>query len=153
MCVCFCVCLSHLGNNTFRRTSDLCSKGVSLILGFRKTGFFPELCNDFFLHKKKVFWSLQTTLLCIVGELAGRGSVAVAVGVGVTCHVSHVLCHMSCVMCPNLQYNKIGLFHSNSFKLNRDHWIFATSDTFCWYIGIYRNLVIWSKAHKICHMQ
>ena len=28
-----------------------------------------------------VFWSLQTNLLCIVGELAGGGSVAVAVGV------------------------------------------------------------------------
>ena len=38
------------------------------------------------LQKKKkvyiVFWSTQTSPLCIVGELAEGGSVAVAVGVG-----------------------------------------------------------------------
>ena len=40
--------------------------GVStIIFGFKKIGF----------------WSLQPRLLCIVGELAGEGSVAVAVGV------------------------------------------------------------------------
>ena len=27
-----------------------------------------------------VFWALQTSLLCIMGELAGRGCVALAVG-------------------------------------------------------------------------
>ena len=32
------------------------------------------------LQKKLIIGSLQTILLCIIGELAGRGSVAVAVG-------------------------------------------------------------------------
>ena len=32
---------------------------------------------------RQIFWSLGTTLLCIVMGLAGRGSVAVAVGVAV----------------------------------------------------------------------
>ena len=31
--------------------------------------------------KKLIAWSLQTILLCIVGELAGGGSMPVAVGV------------------------------------------------------------------------
>ena len=35
-----------------------------------------------------VFWSLQRSLLCIVGELAEGGSVAVAVGVSDTSHVT-----------------------------------------------------------------
>ena len=31
--------------------------------------------------KKLIFWSSETILLCIVGEVAGGGSVAMAVGV------------------------------------------------------------------------
>ena len=31
--------------------------------------------------KKLIFWSLQAILLCIVEELSGKGSMAVAVGV------------------------------------------------------------------------
>ena len=35
----------------------------------------------FFCHFNDFCWSLQTSLLCIIGELAEAGSVAVAVGV------------------------------------------------------------------------
>ena len=46
--------------------------GVPLVLGY----------NDFWrLEFFHVLGSLQTSLLCIVGELAGEGSAAVAVGV------------------------------------------------------------------------
>ena len=46
---------------------------------------FLRICcfNDFLRFcLGLVFGSLQTSLLCIVGELAGGGSVAVAVAVG-----------------------------------------------------------------------
>ena len=56
------------------------SKGVSLILVFRKMDFFEALQWFLVLFLNLGFWSLQTTLLCIVGELAGQGGpVAVAV--------------------------------------------------------------------------
>ena len=41
-----------------------------------------------------VFGSLQTSLLCIMGESAGEGSVAVAVGVSDRWHVTHDKCNV-----------------------------------------------------------
>ena len=45
--------------------------------------FFRSAVSMIFIVLKKncALWSLQTNLLCIVGELAGGGFVAVAVGV------------------------------------------------------------------------
>ena len=78
-CPSVCLCKSHLGNDASRLTRDLLSKGVSLILEFRKAGFFFKALR-WFSVKKNVFWvSLRTTLRCIVGELPRGGSVAVAV--------------------------------------------------------------------------
>ena len=45
------------------------------IFGFLRFNFFLRL--DIFW----AFWSLQTSLLCIMVEVAGGGSVAVAIGV------------------------------------------------------------------------
>ena len=51
--------------------------------------------NVFSPWKSHLWWA---SLLCIVGELEGGGSLAVAVGVGVTCHVSCVTWHLACAM-------------------------------------------------------
>ena len=57
--------------------------------------------NDF-LHFEFLcvcFWSLQTRLLCIMLELAGRGSdVAVALVTGDKWHMTHDTWHMTCDM-------------------------------------------------------
>ena len=39
------------------------------------------------------FWSLQITLLCLMGELAGGGSVAVVFSITDKQHVTHVIQH------------------------------------------------------------
>ena len=44
-------------------------------------GFFKFQCFFAFKFFSRVFWSLQTSLLCIMEELAGGGYVAVAVAV------------------------------------------------------------------------
>ena len=56
---------------------------------------FADFCsfNDFFCFCV-VFGSLQTSLLCIMGESAGEGSVAVAVGVSDRWHVTHDKCNV-----------------------------------------------------------
>ena len=54
MCVYIGVCPSHLINDASRWTRDLWTKGVLLILGFRKTELFLKLCNDFLCFKKKL---------------------------------------------------------------------------------------------------
>ena len=55
-------------------------KNVSLILANWMMVLFSEQMDDFFRFRiVRVFGSLQTSILCIVGELAGRGSVAVAI--------------------------------------------------------------------------
>ena len=65
----FIFCLSPPGNPASRWTSDFWAKSVLLILA--NLGGF----NCFF----GVLGSFQTNLLCIVGELAEGGTVAVAV--------------------------------------------------------------------------
>ena len=60
--------------------------GIPLdVFGF---GFLITFCV-----LKFSFGSLQTSLLCILGELAGKGSVAVAVAVGVNdrCQMLHLV--------------------------------------------------------------
>ena len=59
-------------------TRDLWSKSISRILADKKIVYFRFVWMIFF---KTGFGSSQTSLLCIVEELAGEGSVAVAVGV------------------------------------------------------------------------
>ena len=71
---------SHLKNDFSPWTRDLWWKGVLLKLGFRKTGFFRSSAMIFCVFQIiRVFGSLRTTLMCIVGELPRGRSVAVAV--------------------------------------------------------------------------
>ena len=76
------LCLSPPGNPASRWSGDFRWKSVSLKLANKQTIFFgmfgPFLC---FKQKTWVLGSLQTNLLCIVGELLGGGSGDVAVGV------------------------------------------------------------------------
>ena len=69
------VCLCHCETATSRGHGDFWSNHVLLILGFRKTKFFWSSALIFAL-KKCVFGSVQTTLLCIVEELAWGGPVS-----------------------------------------------------------------------------
>ena len=46
------------------------------------SGLLQFLCFFCVYNVFKVLESLQTSLLCIMGELAGEGSVAVAIGIG-----------------------------------------------------------------------
>ena len=63
-------------------TGGLETSGQRVYLYYCKTRCFLQGLDNFVvLTKKWVFGSLQTSLLCRVGELAGGGSVAVAVGV------------------------------------------------------------------------
>ena len=77
--------LSPLSASGTKRAGDFWSKSVLLELQ-TKIPFFWEGCNHFygFEEKNPVFWVLswQTSLLYMVGELAGGGSVAVAICVG-----------------------------------------------------------------------
>ena len=80
-------------------TGDYWAKSLLLILANLKTDFFPNCFGDFFLLYLDCFpdfWSLPTSLLCMVGGLAEGGSVAMAVGVSEkrqvtddTQHVTH----------------------------------------------------------------
>ena len=61
---------------------DFWSKSVSLILAYLKT--YCGFSVSKIVLVLNFFWSvvyLQTSLLCLMGELAGGGFVAVAVGV------------------------------------------------------------------------
>ena len=76
------VCLSvHVWRHRFpvdwRLLVNKHSRKFGLPLKFWFCIFFPS----FFIMFLFVFWSLPTILLCIVGELAGGGSVAVAFGI------------------------------------------------------------------------
>ena len=64
-------------------TGNFWSKSVSLTLALHTSRFFwGGFCDDFcFLKFYLVLGCLLTSLICIMGELAGGGSVAVAVGV------------------------------------------------------------------------
>ena len=75
-----------------------------------------------FLKKIWVFWSLRTSLLCIVEELAGVGSVAVAVGVSDSWQVTCDTQHMS----------------HDTWHATHDTW-HATHDT-------------WHATHDMCHV-
>ena len=78
MFVCF---LSPPENSSSRWTGDFWSKSVLLILP-KLEDFFSSSWNVFnYIYFNLFFWPLRTSLLCILGELAGSGSVAVAVGV------------------------------------------------------------------------
>ena len=57
------------------------------------------------LGEKLTFGSLQTILLCIVGKLAGGGSVAVAVGVSDMCQVTGDTQHMQAGYTRDLRYS------------------------------------------------
>ena len=70
------VCLSTLGNPASRPTGDLWSKSVLQILAYL-CRFLPFCSFNDFL-RFEFFWVvgfLQTSLLCIGGELAGPGGV------------------------------------------------------------------------------
>ena len=76
------VCLSTFGNPASRWTGDFWLKSILLILAYLL--MFLRFCGfDELLHffGGERLGSLQTSLLCIVGEIARGGSVAVAVGV------------------------------------------------------------------------
>ena len=75
------VCVSLPLVTGTERAGDFWSKSV--LLKFQNLEpLFLESFNDLFCFQKNcVFGSLRTTLLFIVGELAGGGSGAVAVGV------------------------------------------------------------------------
>ena len=62
-------------------TRDFWSKSSMLILVHLYMFIFWVLVISGILKESWVFGYLRTSLLCIVGELAGGGSVAVAVGV------------------------------------------------------------------------
>ena len=73
-----CVCVCHRGNPA-SQCSELaifCRRAYPLD-GFRFLLFQKKMCFKFVC----VFGSLQTSLLCIIGELAVGGPVAVAVGI------------------------------------------------------------------------
>ena len=84
------------GNPTSRWTWDLWLKGVSLILATRRT--FWTFLMIFVFRFFVVFWVLSwwTSLLCIVGEFLGWGSVAV--GVGDMWQVKGDMWHVTCDM-------------------------------------------------------
>ena len=67
-----------------------------------------QLCDDLFafLQLNCVFGSLQTTQLCISGELAGGGSMAVALAVGISdrLQVTGDLQYVLCVRCQVTGY-------------------------------------------------
>ena len=67
--------MSPPGNPASGWTGDRWSNGLSIILAVRKNWFSVSMIFYGF------FGSLQTSLLFIVGELEGGGSVAVTVGV------------------------------------------------------------------------
>ena len=69
------------GNLNFYWTGDTWSKSISLILANYRL-FFPQKFLTLFKDNNLKWLSLQTSLLCKVGELARRGSLAVAVTVG-----------------------------------------------------------------------
>ena len=78
-----CVCVCHRGKPASRWTGDFWSKSVSLLFGIplNVLDLFVVSMIFSFLTYFLGFWFFATSLLCIIGELAGGGSVAVAVGV------------------------------------------------------------------------
>ena len=79
-------------------TGDYWAKSLLIILANLKTDFCQTVSVIFlfYLDCFPDFWSLQTSLLCMVGGLAEVGSVAMAVGVSEkrqvtddTQHVTH----------------------------------------------------------------
>ena len=73
------VCIWHLKNDASQWTRDLWSKGVTIILEFRKKDFLPELCNDFWHLTNIFFLFFGSPLLYIVGKLPRTGSGALAI--------------------------------------------------------------------------
>ena len=75
------MCRCHRGKTASRRTGDFWSKSVLLLLAYLLKFLVFDVPMVFcFLKFVPVFGSLRTSLLCIIVELAGGASVAVAVG-------------------------------------------------------------------------
>ena len=80
--------MAHNGIIDWRQMVEECIANIGIPLDF----FLAVLPFQWFFAFL-VFWgfgSLQTSLLCIVGDLAGGGSVAVAVGISYTWHMTFV---------------------------------------------------------------
>ena len=69
------------------------------LASLRKTGSFLKLSDSLIFPDFFVFGSMRTTLLYILGELAGGGSVAVAVGVSDPRHP--LMFNAECVVWPS----------------------------------------------------
>ena len=97
--VCLCVCLCHRPGTRTARTVDFWLKNLSLKCQNNETLFiwrfelFIFILNSFSGPQRPstLFW--QTSFLGIVRELAGKGSVAVAAGVGERWQVTGVRPH------------------------------------------------------------
>ena len=96
--ICRDVCPSPPGNHASQWTWDFWSKSELLNLANLYV-FFCFFTVSIIFRLYNFFWdigSLQSSLLCIVGELAGKGSVAVAVGFSDRWKVTCDMCYSSC---------------------------------------------------------
>ena len=102
--------LSPPGNPASWWTVDFWSKSISLILADKKQVFFGPF--QWFLGFWIFIgcWSLPTSLLCILGELVGGGSVALAISLvsGDRCHATRAKWHMTFFSFSSLRFFGIG---------------------------------------------